>query len=302
EKLTINGGNFSYNGAFDPGHGYGLAFEGDVSNITITGATFRSNARQGINATNIKHVIFDGITVADNGTPGDPTNYGFALYEWTGGSEDILIKNSSFARNGWAGILISSPDPGFYVKDVEIQSSAFIGNHDAGISVWDVNDLQNLKIHHNRFWSPNALLGNQSVVVDAENNWFGYNTGPGATYSKVVGNFDANPWLVMKLDVNPVFLPGQDSTITADLTFNSNNVDTSSLGFLFPGQVSFTPTEYFDPDTETLVDSKASSIFSAPPIILGSPPLDVCAQLENSWDKVCLPFPNFYIMMPIIGR
>ncbi len=307
EKLTINNGNFNYNGELDPFHGYGLAFEGDVSNISVTGANFNSNTAQGINAARISNAVFDNINANDNRSTEAPyyQQYGFALNDWVHGSENILIKNSSFARNGWAGLLISAPDvddQGHFIKNVEVTSSKFIGNDQAGISVWDVKDLQNLKIHHNRFWSVQALLGNQSVVVDAENNWYGYNTGPGDSYSKVTGSFDYNPWLVMKLDVTPMFLPGQDSTITADLTFNSDNVDTSSLGFVYPGQVSFTPTEYFDPDTDMLESSKAPSIFSAPPVILGSPPFDVCAQLENSWDKVCLPFPNFYIMIPLMGR
>jgi hypothetical protein len=81
-------------------------------------------------------------------------------------------------------------------------------------------------------------INNIDGIVTAENNWWGCNFGAGAggtgcaaTTNGVTGTIDANPWLVLRLTAVPtMILTGGTSTLTADLTFNSDNVDTHLMG------------------------------------------------------------------------
>ena len=83
-----------------------------------------------------------------------------------------------------------------------------------------------------------GLINQTLVPVDGENNWFGCNEGPGGTggCDPVTVEVDANPWLVMNLTGIPApVLPGAAFTLTADLTDNSDLLDTTAAGTLPDG-------------------------------------------------------------------
>src|SRR4029434_9855934 len=77
-----------------------------------------------------------------------------------------------------------------------------------------------------------TIVNGYSSTLDAENNWWGCNGGPGvAGCDTIAGSVDANPWLTLKIAAAPTTLfVGSPATVTADLTINSNSVDTSALG------------------------------------------------------------------------
>ena len=82
----------------------------------------------------------------------------------------------------------------------------------------------------------NSIVGNTYQVysadtvesVNALNNWWGSNSNP----TNIYGLFNINPWIVLKIFSNPN-PDGTISTVTANLTHNSNGEDTKSL---YPGK------------------------------------------------------------------
>ena len=59
-----------------------------------------------------------------------------------------------------------------------------------------------------------------SGTMDAQYNWWGSNKNP---ISKVYGDVDVSPWLVLDIDASPVFIGKNDSsTITANLWYDSD--------------------------------------------------------------------------------
>jgi len=107
-------------------------------------------------------------------------------------------------------------------------------------------------IHHNN------IVGNDQYGIsvestatggplNAENNWWGANDGPSASPGsgdKISANVDADPWLVLNIsaDLTSIIVGGAaTSTITADMTRNSDDVNTSAQGHIPDGtQITFT--------------------------------------------------------------
>jgi parallel beta-helix repeat protein len=93
----------------------------------------------------------------------------------------------------------------------------------------------------------NALgLGNATAAtVDATNNWWGSNAGPGGAGSDTVsGPVNFNPWLVLQVTPSPNSVqPLGTASIVASLTTNSAGMNTSALGHVPDGiPVSFSAT------------------------------------------------------------
>lgn len=74
---------------------------------------------------------------------------------------------------------------------------------------------------------------NNGGTVDAENNWWGINSSPSGFTG---GGVDYDPWLVLsaRASHSPIYTH-MTSTITADLTINSDGTDTSGGGHLPDG-------------------------------------------------------------------
>lgn len=66
--------------------------------------------------------------------------------------------------------------------------------------------------------------------IDAQDNWWGTNTGPaGQTH----GTVDANPWLVLGVTASPSTIsPAQTTIVKANLTYDSAGTDTSGNGYI----------------------------------------------------------------------
>ena len=76
-------------------------------------------------------------------------------------------------------------------------------------------------------------------IVDAVDNWWGCNGGPGAAgCSTVSGPVTFDPWLVLGVSASPSSVTtGSSSTVTADVTHDSAGADTSALGTIPDGTV-----------------------------------------------------------------
>ena len=111
------------------------------------------------------------------------------------------------------------------------------------------NDIYLNRIYNNTYGMKILSIGTLSSV-NATNNWWGKNTAPtlfiGSTTPPSTdiwrlftggttdGIFSYNPWLILSISANPTsILTGGNSIITADLTKNSNNEDTTTI---YPGK------------------------------------------------------------------
>jgi parallel beta-helix repeat protein len=135
----------------------------------------------------------------------------------------------------------------------------------------------------------NRIVGNSvglnnttAAAVDATNNWWGSNAGPGGAGSDTVsGPVTFNPWLVLQVTATPTSVqPGGVATVVADLTRNSNGTDTSALGHMPNGvSVAFAATSgVVAPVTGVTAAGKAMTQFTA-----GSAPgtATVLATVDN---------------------
>ena len=119
----------------------------------------------------------------------------------------------------------------------------------------------------------NNIVGNVSgatwngpVSLNAENNWWGCNAGPGnAGCDSVTGIVDFDPWLVLGVSASPnPISTGGTSTVTADMRRNSAGADTSALGTVPLTPVAFSATEgTMAPPAGTITAGTASSVFTS---------------------------------------
>ena len=129
-----------------------------------------------------------------------------------------------------------------------------------------------LEAHFNRIVgsTTSGLHNNSTSQVNAENNWWGCNDGPVNTVDcdavSGTGPVNFDPWLVLGISASPDSVATEgDSTITADLTRNSADTDTSGSGTLPNG----TPTAFttdlgsVSPASAETADGKATTTFAA---------------------------------------
>jgi hypothetical protein len=253
---TINGSAataISINGASPIGGGLGKYTNVEVTNNVITQL---GTNRLGISLTN-------GASTG-NGPAGAIENPVISGNSITGtdltGSKGIrflgLITNATIKSNN--------------VRDVD---RAFSGEVNNGHSATGT------QAHFNNFVSnPNGFVWDGTGAVNAENNWWGCNFGPGTggtgcsgTSNGIGGtgaaNVDANPWLILSLMAMPTTVPaGGNSALTAKLTINSDGVDTApSLMYVPDGTpVSFGATlGTVAPPNATTTNGTANSTFTA---------------------------------------
>jgi parallel beta-helix repeat protein len=100
--------------------------------------------------------------------------------------------------------------------------------------------------HFNRIAGNSVGLDNTTTAtVDATNNWWGSNAGPGGAGSDTVsGPVTFNPWLVLQVTASPTSVPeGGVAVVVASMTTNSAGTNTSALGHVPDGiPVSFGAT------------------------------------------------------------
>jgi hypothetical protein len=287
-NLTITGGTCQQNGGstddcnFGGGGMLGLGTTGD--NLTLTNVTFSFNNSGGADdggglaATGTGNLTITNSTFSSNTAPSDPTNNGAAgggvYFDVNAGEGTLSITNSTFSSNtstlGGGGIEIDSSG-----DSTTISGSTFTGNS-AHTSVGGgvFADDAPLTISNSRFSGNIASGGGTGLgseggsTVTATNNWWGCNGGPGASGCDTVlasgGTASFNPWLVLSISANPTqILPNGTSTLTADLTHDSNGIG----GFSVPNGTAVTFGGTLDssvnPTNTTLTSGQATSTYTA---------------------------------------
>ena len=128
-----------------------------------------------------------------------------------------------------------------------------------------------------------------------ENNWWGCNTGPNTAGCGVVtgAGVDFNPWIVLGVSASPnPIAPFGNSTVTADMTDNSNAADTTSFGFLPQMPVAWTATQgTMSPTAGTVTSDLASSTFTSSSNVPGT----ACAMVDSQ--QICT---NINLKPPIV--
>jgi parallel beta-helix repeat protein len=194
---------------------------------TISGNTVENNRFQGI-------ILSDGAaTVSNNTITGN--NIGVAVRASGNGAPPVnaqgtLISNN-ITNNGNVGV-------------------GFPGGGIVLLKVTGATGTPVVTAHFNRIVGNSVGLNNSRVAmaatVDATNNFWGSNAGPGGLGSDTVsGPATFNPWLVLQVTASPdTLLEGEVATVVADLTMNNAGMDTAALGQLPDGiPVSFAATD-----------------------------------------------------------
>jgi hypothetical protein len=220
---------------------------GHTGNVTVSGNTFENMAVGNNPAVNLQRAFrvtshssaTTTVTYANNTVSG--ANIGF---QWIAGStfgaNQPVRMTSNTIRNNATGVLVQSQGV------ATLAFNRIVGNTTAGVS-------------------------NVDGVVNAENNWWGCNYGPGVTgagcpgpVNGTTGTVDANPWLVLTTSGIPTTLGlGQSSAITSLLTTNS--ALTTPLGGSLPG----TPAAFAGtlgnvvPTSATTVNGATGTTFTA---------------------------------------
>ncbi len=122
--------------------------------------------------------------------------------------------------------------------------------------------------HFNRIISTTTAIDNpNNLTLNLENNWWGCNAGPGnAGCGAVTGTgADFDPWIVLGASAAPDTInPGGASTITADMTHNSDNAVPSGSVFVPEVGVDFTALEgTMNPTSGTITSGQATSMFTS---------------------------------------
>jgi hypothetical protein len=214
---------------------------GHIGNVTVSGNQFINQAAGNNPATNLQRAFrvtshsssTTTVTYANNTVTG--ANIGF---QWIAGSnfagnQPVKLTGNTIT-NGGTGVLVQSQ----------------------GLAT----------LSFNRIAGNTTGLNNVDGTVTAENDWWGCNGGPGsAGCNAVTGTVDFNPWLKLGVSAVPgTIVSGGTSNITADMTHNSDSVDTSGSGALPLTPVAFSATQgTMTPPTGTITAGQASSTFTS---------------------------------------
>jgi hypothetical protein len=212
-RIVSSGGAVSFNG------GFFVASNGKYDDVAITGNDITSGGSSAIGLNNSStdpagaNGVIDGAVVRDNSirAAGPAVVANSRGVNITGRVTDSLVEGNTIR--------------GFATGVRSVNAGAGHGPSGTGV-------------HFNRIVANTTPASNDTgASVNAENNWWGCNAGPGSPGCGTLtgtGTIDSDPWLVLRAAAAPASIQtgGQTSTITADLTRNSAGAEPA--GNLFP--------------------------------------------------------------------
>ena len=160
----------------------------------------------------------------------------------------VNVSSSSFINcshsNGYSAGGAITTDSGI----VNIMTSSFINCSStygsaifAGVSLPCCYPAPQVTMHFSRISGnipANTVIYNQDGTVQAENNWWGTNDDPSGLVS---GSVTTSPWLVLGTTATPSSITTSGtSLIQANLTKNSEGIDTASGGIFVPANIMHT--------------------------------------------------------------
>jgi CSLREA domain-containing protein len=244
---------------------------GHLSDITVSGNQFVNQHASNNPATNLQRGFrvtshssaTTTVTYSNNSVSG--ANIGF---QWLAGSnfsgnQPVVVTANTITNNG-TGVLVQSQ----------------------GVA----------NIRFNRIVGNTTGLNNVDGIVTAENNWWGCNAGPGnAGCDSVTGIADFNPWVVLGVSASPTSVnPGGTSTVTADMTRNSDGNPHGGASTLPLPNASFTATNgTMSPTSNSFTSGQSQSTFTSTNSSSGS----ACAQVDNEQEcaAITVTAPSFSI-------
>ncbi|MDQ1446859.1 MAG: large repetitive protein, partial [Acidimicrobiaceae bacterium] len=211
EQLTVSGSTFSGNSA-----------NASVANINVGGALHMSGVSAAV-PMSVTNSVFTGNTVVGSGT-GIPQ--GGAIFSEGGG---LTVTESTFTSNSVAGG--SNPQGG-------------------AISVLGGT----AQLHYNRITGNTGATGSgvslgvaSGATLDATNNWWGCNTGPGtAGCDSAAGGPTVSPRLVLTATASPATVVGPNATSTITATLSQNSLG-SAIGAANLDAFAGLPVGFSDP-------------------------------------------------------
>jgi hypothetical protein len=284
QNVTLQGGNCTTGTDCQFGGGAILAGGPDVGdNLTLTNVVVSSNSEPtnsddggAIDFETPGNLSITSSTLSNNTATGGGGAIEFV--EGPNGSGNLSVTTSTFSGNTAVisgGGISATLETG---ATFTISGSTFTGNRvtegaglGGGISA---ETSGTVTASNSRFVGNSAPGGGTGAAIDAStagtltNNWWGCNGGPGATGCDTVqagggGTDTFNPWLVLSVSANPTQIdPSGTSTLTADLTHNSNSVG----GFSVPNGTSVTfggTLGTVNPTNTTLTSGEATSTYTA---------------------------------------
>lgn len=264
--------NNSINGSTASGIAFNSAFPaappftGNFTNVLIANNTI---TQLGINR--------EGITIQNRAAAGT---------EATGNIQNAVVSGNIVTGTdaaGSRGIRIAG-----LVTNTSITSND-VRNVERGFSteVFNSHSATGTQAHFNNFVSnPGGFVSSVPASVNAENNWWGCNAGPGGVGCDAVsGIVDYDPWIVLRTTASPSAIPPfTTSTVTASMRFNSDGVDTSGSGTVPLTAVTFSATEgTMTPTSGTITAGEATSTFTSTSYNSGT----ACSTVDG--ETVCTP-------------
>ena len=233
---TVNGSAINSNTASQYGGGI---YNYNTGTCTVTDSNIKNNTSSiGGGITN------DGTcTVTDSNINSNTANYGGGIYNYINSICKVIdsnINNNTAPIGGGicnnsstcaiTGSTISSntaTNGGGICNNygtLTVSGCDFESNQASyGNAIYNYGgDTSNRVVQFCRFYDHAAgyEIYSDSGSMDAQYNWWGSNKN---AISKVYGNVDVSPWLVLDIDVTPVFIgKNGSSTVTANLWFDSD--------------------------------------------------------------------------------
>jgi hypothetical protein len=208
----------------------------NASNTTISGNTMVANRYNGI-------FLDEGAATVSNNNLSGASNVGVTAVSFVGNGGN---STGTLDHNN-----ITGATTGLQMLDDTSGTDAFIPQ---------------LTAHFNRIVATTTAIDNpQSETADFENNWWGCNAGPGNTGCGAVTGTgaDYDPWFVLAASASPnSIVPGGTSTVSADMTHNSNGVVPASTLPDLPASFSAT-NGTMSPPSATVHLGAASSTFTS---------------------------------------
>lgn len=229
-----------------------------------TGLVVKNNQKSGLTGGNflVLHNT-EGARVSGNTITGGGSTLFFG-----GSNEETLVEDNRITGATSAVRLTTAFTPGEPNDEVNVVRNVLNGNA-RGVNADSGAITSRFELHGNSI-AGNTTAGVESagpVPVDAIENWWGCNAGPGQPgCDALVGAVDASPWLVLGASASPstVYAVNGKSEITASLARNSAG-EVAASGFPDNVSIAFTvgPLGSVSPASDLTDASEAQTQFSA---------------------------------------
>ncbi|MDQ2838411.1 MAG: putative Ig domain-containing protein [Actinomycetota bacterium] len=254
-QLSITNSTISNNtsgSSYGSGVAYGAQGAASPEGLTVTNTTFSGNATAN--------------THGDTGTAD-----GGALAVFGGGAgANYNVSNSRFVNNTSTSVGGSGPAYGGAIwsqsGNLTVTQTTFTGNSVSGGSSPNGGAVEvtsgNGTLHYDRFVGNIAPTGSAvhgATSVDAADNWFGCNAGPGgAGCDTVAGTVGVTPRLVLTATASPATVVSPNGTSTITAAFTTDNLG-ATVGGANLHAFDTLPATFSDPPGDATVTLAAGS-------------------------------------------